>query len=228
MILSAIQSAILRVSGVKVGEVFASPDQIAVEMADLSTDVATDIMQSHDWRALTKVLTITGTGATAYTLPVEFDRMLASAQVDDAANWFGGYRPFGDVNEWMRYTSGTYGISSPGGWIMLGGEIQFYPAPVGTAQFPYISKNFVIDADSSRKPAFTADTDIFVLDERLLTLGLIWRWNEQKGFDYAEAMQTYETALARAQGRDKGARVAMTPRRWNSGAGRAYSNVAVG
>ena len=65
MILSAIQSAILRVSGVKVGEVFASPDQIAVEMADLSTDVATDIMQSHDWRALTKVLTITGTGATA-------------------------------------------------------------------------------------------------------------------------------------------------------------------
>jgi hypothetical protein len=226
MILTAIQSAILRVSGVKVGEVFASPDQIAVEMADLSTDVATDIMQSHDWRALTTVATVAG-GTTAFTLPVEYDRMVAGAQVDDAANWFWGYEAIGSVNDWMRYKSGAYPTLAPGGWIILGGELQFYPATPSPAEFPYISKNFVIDADSSRKPAFTADTDIFVLDERLLTLGLIWRWNEQKGFDYAEAMQTYETALARAQSRDKGPRVAMTPKRWNSGAGRAYSNVAM-
>ncbi len=34
--------------------------------------------------------------------------------------------------------------------------------------------------------------------------------------------------LARAQGRDKGSRLLVAPRRWNSGVGRAYSNVALG
>lgn len=228
MILTAIKSAILRVSGVAVQEVFASTDQIAVEMQDLAQEVAADIAASHDWRALTKVHQIVGNGGLAYPLPSDYSRMVLASDVDDATNWFWGYEPFESVNDWLRYRTGGYSIVSPGGWIILGGEMQFYPAPSGTAQFPYISANWAIDSDSAHKAEFTADTDIFVLDERLLTLGLIWRWLDQKGMPYAEAMATYETALAQAQSRDKGARVLRRPRSVLPGTRLAYSGRPIG
>lgn len=228
MILPAIKSAILRLTGVSVSEVFASTDQVAIEMADLVSEVATDIMKSHDWRSLTKIATVTGTGAEAYPLPDDYDRMVIASDIDDQASWFWGYEPFSSVNDWMRYRSGAGGLVSPGGWIMVGGELQFYPAPIGVAQYPYISNAYARDSLGAPKDAFTADTDSFLLDERLLTLGLIWRWNEQKGFEYAEAMQAYETALEQAQGRDKGARVLRVGGRRMSGVGLAYSGRALG
>ena len=40
---------------------------------------------------------------------------------------------------------------------------------------------------------FTSDTDTTELNEELLTLSLIWRWNRAKGLDYAEDMRNFET-----------------------------------
>jgi hypothetical protein len=227
MILTAIKSAILRCTGVVVQEVFASTDSVAVEMVDLVNEVATDIMKSRDWRALTSVAEIVGTGVEAYDLPSGFDRMVLASDIDDKAQWFWGYEPFDTVNDWMRFKAGGGGISQPGGWIMLGGQLQFYPAPSGTAQFPYISNLYAKSASGTIKEAFTADTDTFRLNERLLTLGLIWRWKAQKGFEYAEDMATYETALAQEQGRDKGASVLRSVGRRMTGAGVAYSGMPI-
>ena len=229
MILTAIKSAILRCTGQSVQQVFASTDQIAIEMADLSNEVATDIMKSHDWRALTKVAQVVGDGSLEYDLPADYDRMMLSSEVDDAATWFWGYDNFESVNEWMRFKSGTYSIVSPGGWIILGGKLNFYPAPNGTAQYPYISNQFARNAAGEPASEFVTDADTFVLGNRLLTLGLIWRWNEQKGQEYSEAMATYEMALAQAQSRDKGARLLRTPRRYGvPGARLAYSGRPLG
>lgn len=227
MILTAIKSAILRVTGQVVQEVFASTDPIAVEMADLANEVAADIAKSHDWRALTKINTITANGGEAYALPTDYDRMVMGAEIDDQASWFWGYHQFDSVNEWMRFRSGGVSLISPGGWIIIGGEVNFYPAPGGVAQFPYITNQWAIAEDSGRKAAFTADSDIFLLDERLLTLGLIWRWLAQKKMAYAEDMQTYEIALAQAQSRDKGARVLRTPSRVFRNGRYAYSGLPI-
>lgn len=227
-ILPALKSAILRCTGETVQEVFASTKQIAREMSDLANEVATDIAKSQDWRVLTKTATVTGTGAEAYDMPSDYDRMLLSAEVDDATNWFWGYQPFESVNDWLRYKSGTYSIISPGGWILLGGQINFYPAPNGTAQYPYVSNQFGRDESDTPISEFTADTDTFLLGNRLLTLGLIWRWKDMKGIEYAEDMVTYEAALAQAQSRDKGARLLRTSSNRLTGARVAYSGRPLG
>jgi len=226
-ILTAIRSAILRTTGAAVNNVYGGTEQIAVEMADLVDEVATDIATSHDWRALTKVATVTGNGSLAYALPTDFDRMVLGGEVDDAASWFWGYQPFDSVNEWMRFQSGAGGIISPGGWIIIGGELQFYPAPSGVARYPYISKAWARSDLAVAQTKFLADTDTFLLPERLLTLGLIWRWQSQKGMDYGEDMATYEVALAQAQTRDKGSRVLRTPSHRFSGK-LAYSGRPIG
>lgn len=227
MIFPAIKSAILRATGAQVEEVFASSDQICVEMADLANEVADDIAKSADWRVLTKVATLSVAGVEDHPLPSDYDRMVLASEVDDPGTWFWGYQPFESVNEWMRYKNGGFQLIAPGGWIILGGGLKFYPAPSGTATFPYISNAWAVDVDGVPKQSFTADDDAFLLPNSLLTLGLIWRWRQQKRLEYAEDMQNYEAALSQAQGRDKGAYVLATPRRMTRSTTMAYTGRAI-
>jgi hypothetical protein len=98
----------------------------------------------------------------------------------------------------------------PGYWMVLGGEVQIRPAPGSGVvhSYYYISKNIV----SGNKAAFTADTDTFVLPERLLTLSIIWRWRAMKRLEYAEDMANFNIAFAEETTADKGSRVLVAGR----------------
>lgn len=206
-VFDAIKRAVLRAEGTVIADAYSSTDQVAVEMADLANEVAEEIAKSYDWGALTKVATITGTAAEAYDLPDDYDRMAVLAEVDDSGNWLWGYTRFGSVSDWQRAKNSGYMALSPGGYIITGGQMHFYPSPVGTATFPYVSKEWAASESDTPKRKFTADNDVFLLDERLLTLGLIWRWKAQKGLDYGEDLATYEDAVAKERYRDRGSYV---------------------
>ena len=204
---TAVDSAAIRVVGHSTSAVFASQEQIAVEMADLANEVATEIAESYDWRDITKIASFNGDSVkTFFPKPDDYDRMTVDNGIRDQKNWFWGYFPFSDINQYLMMKENGFSLLSPGGWIILNGGFNFVPAPNGTAQFPYISKNIVRANDGSSKPAFTRDDDSFVLSERLLTLGLVWKWRAQKGLEYAEALQAYSDALSQLQTRDKGQR----------------------
>lgn len=106
----------------------------------------------------------------------------------------------------LSLTSSGFTAITPGWWIMLGGQMQFSPAPPASspARFAYISKDIGTNAAAAPIAAFTQDSDVFALEDRLLTLGLIWRWKAQKGYEYAEDMATFEKALSESAARDKG------------------------
>ena len=62
-----------------------------------------------------------------------------------------------------------------------------------------------------------------MLPERLLTLGLIWRWRAQKRQEYAEDLRNYEIALSEEIGRDKGSQIiAVGAARWPGRVGTSY------
>jgi hypothetical protein len=209
-VLSACQSAMLRLGGGKPSTVFSSQNQMEMEIADLATDVATDIMKSHDWRDLTVIETFTPDGVTAtFPKPSDYDRMVLAEDIEDGSNWLWGYTPVDSLSDWIRITTSGFSAITPGWWIILGGQFQFSPAPsVGSpAVFPYISKNFGRTAAGGAISAFANDSDRFVLNERLLTLGIIWRYKAQKGLEYAEDMASFEKALSEEAARDKGSRV---------------------
>jgi hypothetical protein len=203
--------------------VFSSQEQVMIEMRDLVQDVAVDIAKSAEWRKLTKIGTLTGPAP--FLLPADYDRMLVGQGMQDQTNWFWGYYPFATVSEYMLAINSQIALPRPGGWIILGGEFKFYPAPSGVATYPYISKYIV---NNGTHETFNADTDTFVLSERLLTLGLIWRYRAQKGLDYTEDMATYGLALAQEQNNDKGGRVTRfgNPMAYFPGARIAYVNRA--
>lgn len=198
----------VRLVGRKPQTVFSSTQQMEMEIADLATDVAVDIMKSHDWRDLTVVETFTPDGVTtAFPKPADFDRIVLAQDMEDGNNWLWGYTPAASLSDWIRITSSGFSAITPGWWIILGGQFQFSPAPASgsPAVFPYISNNIGrAAAGGTPIAAFTDDGDTFVLEDRLLTLGLIWRWKAQKGLEYAEDMANYEKAFSQNAARDKG------------------------
>lgn len=208
-VLSAAQSAMARLVGRRPAAVVSSQNEMEVEITALAQEAAVDIMKGNDWQALTEFHTVTPDGtSSAYPFPTDYDRMIQASEIYDPETWCWGYRHILDYGEWLTHQAQGF-VQSPGAWLIRGNQFHFSPTPpVGqTAVFPYISRNIFTSDNGTAKTEIENDTDSFVLDERLLTLSLVWRWKQMKGFDYAEDMRSYEMALSQAMTRDRGSRV---------------------
>lgn len=182
-------------------------DQYAIELSAICNEVAQMMAKVHDWRVLTTLHTLAGTGsATAFSLPSDYDRMPVKSEVFSTDNNAPLCRA-PDLDEWLRINLENFTAPS-GWWILLGGQMQIVPALASgtSAKFYYISNLIVMPSAGANKVAFTADTDTFRLNERVLGLGAIYKWLQMKGYDYAEEMRDYELALAQEIARDKGSR----------------------
>lgn len=106
--------------------------------------------------------------------------------------------------KWQRYQATTSPLVYAG-WRIWRKSIYVLPAPSAgqTFAFEYVSKFWCESSDAAtQRAAWAADADTGLLDEELMTLGLIWRFRQAKGLDYAEDMATYERQVADAMGRD--------------------------
>lgn len=205
-VLAAMQSAAIRLVGRKPATFFNSSQTFEVEMCDLVNEVARDVAKYQDWQALTVIASLPGDGVTTeFNLPTDYDRMLQSAAVQDPASWAWGYRAYGSIDAFVFDEALDFN-GLPGGWIIYGGKMRFSPALTAsvTVRFPYITKNVVTAESTATKEEFTADTDSFRLPERLLTLGLVWRWRENKKLDATGDQEAFIKALDEYAAKDGG------------------------
>jgi hypothetical protein len=88
---------------------------------------------------------------------------------------------------------------------LVGDAILFTPIPSAGDEcyFEYGTNNWATDSTGlTGKTGFTADDDLSLLNEELLKLGLMWRWKQVKGLDYAEDKIEYEDRVNQAMARD--------------------------
>ena len=226
-VLSAIDQASRLMGKGSVTLAFTSANPFAAEMTALANEAAADMAKGYDWRRLTALHTVTGDGtANDFDLPDDYDRMPVKMDLMRGAD---GrlLEKVDDLDDW-NYRRTTNLTPNDGEWIMLGGQLSIYPALASgeTVRFYYVSNKFAKDNSGTAKASFTADSDTFVLPERLLTLALIWRWRAMKGYEYAEDMQSYEIALSQEVLRERGPRILTTGRRGlPAGARYAYPRV---
>lgn len=254
-VLTAMQSASIRLIGTRIASLFSSSEQIALELSDLVTEVARDIARASDWRAMMVKATMVGDGSSiTWTLPTDYDRMPVKGNIYSSRSYLPLHRAV-DLDQWLEFQI-TPVVGAPGYWTILRGQINVLPAlgASDTASYYYISKNFVptvtvltadndvidtttvyvrADAVSATgiegRDYFQSDTDTFLLSERLLTLGVIWKWKAMKGLEYAEDLKNYEILLEQEAGREKGARVlAIGKARIPDGAEWAYPGIISG
>jgi hypothetical protein len=174
-ILNVVQQVCLKTGIALPAQFYSATSREMVELQSLVNEMASRIAKAHDWTLLRTLSTYTGDGTeTAFPLPADYLRMLKKANL-----WSSAIQTplthIVDTDEWLEMDIRAYDYVV-GAWTMLGGNIEIKPAMASgaTAKWYYVSNLVVAPASGSNKAAFTADTDTYRLDERLLKLGMIW------------------------------------------------------
>jgi hypothetical protein len=210
-VLTTVQSA-ASVLGLDIPSVlFSSTTRTWMEMQNMVNFCARQLLEEYDWQRLKKIASVTGDGSTtAFDLPSDYDRMVKDANIWGPSFTFYPSHQVDDVNRWLELETYSVETWTPR-WSLFGGYLNLLPAIASgdVMKYFYVSNLIVKSGTTPDQTAFLADTDSFVLDERLLDLCLRYNWKKAKGFDYAAELQDYEEALSRAQFKDTGARQAI-------------------
>lgn len=206
-VLSVIQSVCAKVGIDPVPtSVFSASTRTAIEMKETANECAMQIVQAVDWNKLLKTKTITGDSLTTEfpldTIATDFLRLTKNAELWTDNLIYGSIFHVDNINDWLQQDTYTLGWIG-GAWTIYGGSLWIrgnQTDPLSDSQtvtFGYISKNYARAAapTSTLKDSFTADTDSFVLDERLLKLCMIWNWKSAHGQPYAQEFEDFQTAM---------------------------------
>lgn len=195
------------------------------EMLALANEMAQRIAyNTSDWTRLKTVAEFSGDGVTtAFNLPADYKRMPITSNVWRSSTSQHPMRFIANHDEWLRRRMANT-TDSLGEWTMLGGQMHVYPVmDVGTkATFSYLQRNCVALFSGGFGDTFMNDADRFVLDERVLKLGIIWQWVAKKGGPYTESMGTYGDALVIEIGADGPKPVIVGRQPISAGARAAY------
>lgn len=168
-------------------------DRTAQELRAIADDVAARITESHDWQLLAREFVVP-VGTTSFALPQDFDRFRQDAEL------------YGDMGRRLSRVLSVEGrLSQPfpeaAGWYLNGNVLEL-TVPGGVSG-TYQTSNRVVSADRSEaRQHFIFDTDEFVLGDRLLSLGMVWRWKASRGLPYGQEYDEFERAMTLARGRD--------------------------
>ena len=206
-LLSLVQRAADLIAIPRPAVVVSSTDQQVRQLFALANEEGASLAARYDWQALTRQHTFTTTSDAAQTdaVPDDWDR-------------------FVDNSFFNRSTRrGLIGPITPQVWQAIQAQPQLNrvylawrerdneflitpsPDPDETIAYEYVSTNWARGADGTAKSEFTADDDTTYLSERLIWLGLRWRFLKAKGLEYGEDMETYEREVQKAAARDGGA-----------------------
>lgn len=182
-------------------------DPKVIQMVELINEDGQELAARYNWQALTNESNFT-------TLATESQGLittLAGADFNFICNntlWNRSrQRPlFGPLSssQWQMVKA-QFAQSPWGQYRLRGNAILITPVPTAgdSIYFEWCTKNWCTDSTGvTGRTAMTVDTDVAKLDERLLTLGGIWRWKAAQKLDYEKDEEKYELAVNDAIGRD--------------------------
>lgn len=144
-------------------------------------------------------------GKTKYDLPPDYEVITDRTQWDKSKHW----EMLGpeDAQQWQWLKSGYISTGPRVRWRILGKYFQIWPI-MNTQEylgFEYRSRAWAESTAGVPKNSFTVDTDLSVLDDRVLVLLTKLKFLQVKNFDTTAVMQDYQRYLSVAKSNDKGA-----------------------
>lgn len=171
------------------------------------------LAKRHAWQILTaeQTFTATATETQSSAVPTDFDRF-----VDETFYNRTQKRPvYGPLSarEWQFAKSVVTAVIIES-FRQRGSSTDLLMTPTPTAgdsyAYEYISKNWCESSGGTNQSAWAADTDTGILDEELMTRGVMWRFLRGNGLDYGEEFRDYEMMVRQAISRDGGKRTLNT------------------
>lgn len=152
-------------------------------------------------------------GQSDYALPTDFQRPVDGTMWDRSRYW--QMRGPQSPQQWQVYKSSVIGQASVQRRFRFrqeGGQLRFSIDPVPTDNgsplvMEYVSNVWCESQSGTPQTLWEADTDVGILDEYLMTLGVTWRMLRRLGLSYNEELSEYESQVAKAMATDGGAAI---------------------
>lgn len=208
-LLTVVQGAAVRLGLSKPSAAVQTTDAQVLQFVDLANEAGRDIVDNHPWQVLTKEKTFSTTATETQTgaIPTDFGRMMNETVFNRTMT----RRVFGPLSaeEWQVQKARDI-TAVDDQFRIRGNAFLMYPEPQAgqTVAYEYVSRYWVdTNSDGTADAAgYSADGHVAVIDEELIILSTVWRFQAAKGLDYAESMAKFEVALANAKARDGGRR----------------------
>ena len=204
-LLTVARNACDRIGVQRPSAAFSSTDQQIVQIVGLAQQEGIELAARYNWQVITKEKTFTSVAAETQTsaVPSDFDRFVNDTFFNrtEKRKLEGPLTP----QQWQFHKS-VVATTLVEAFRQRGDDILITPTPTAgqTMAYEYISKNWCETSGADEQAAWASDTDVGILSEELMTLGIIWRWQRAKGLDYAESFRTYEMQVAQAMLKDGG------------------------
>jgi hypothetical protein len=187
--------------------VIGSTDTTAIQLLAAANREGKNLVTGYDWEVLVKEENHTAIANESQgrltAIATDFERFSNNTMWNRTSD----RKFYGPLNntEWQTLKGSVQsGITNY--FRIRGGKLLMNPVPtVGDAiYFEYISEWWVDttgngDANATR---YAADANTTILDENLITLGVIWRFLKQKGLPYDNQLQEYQIKLFEKQAKD--------------------------
>ena len=186
--------------------VIGTTNRALLTLIELAQEEGEDLAQAHDWQRLTKEKTFSSAatesqGAVTTVIGSDFDHIKNDTVWNRTRNrriW-----PINDM-QWQALQSNE--ISGPDEFFRIR-ENLFIVYPTMTASqtvaLEYVSKNWCESSGGAGQAAWAADADVGRLDEKIMQMGIVWRWKRRFGKpDWETDREIYEKRKANAIARD--------------------------
>lgn len=189
--------------------VVAATDPTTRQLKAFAQEIGDELARSFDWRKLKVSANIVGDGSTEFwDLPSDFDRQ-ASGDVLwlQSAPFIPLSGPLSDQDFIAMKAAPTRPIRPI--WRYFGDQMQLWPVLSDTqvCLLEYRTSHWIISEDGATlRSKWSADSDEMVVPERIVKLGMVYRWRSAKKLDCAQEFATYQLEAEKARKADAGSR----------------------
>jgi hypothetical protein len=172
-------------------------DDAARQLFAFTNKVGKELARQYAWQELLKEHTFsTVSGTASYDLPADFDSMANDSAWDTTTKrrMIGNTNPF----RWRALNALSVYTALNFNYRIAGSKLVLYPTPssVIAMAFDYQSKNWCESSAGVGKTAFSADTDISLISEDLIVLGVKYYFKADNGMDATTAKEEYQRAFS--------------------------------
>ena len=175
-----------------------STEVTAQQMLSLANAIGDELQKDYAWQTLVREASFsaaaTASQGTIISKASDFDRFVNDTMFNRTAGW----RVRGPVSaqEWQAVqASGVSGLDRA--FYIRQGNIYMTPTPTAgdSIYFEYVTTKWCESSGGTAQLAFAADADVCRLNERLMTMALVYRFRQAKGLPHVEHLARFEKHL---------------------------------
>lgn len=202
-LLSVCREVAIQLNQPSVSSVYSNPGRFEQELLLICEETGEELLRRHDWGQLVRTTTYVTTPG---DLPGDFERLTMGSPVRLGTTPIRGALSDAEMNLKRGAPSG-----SPPRFMIRKPQLEVAPAPATTVTLEYVSSYWVRSTSGTLQAGFLDDTDVSLIPEDIITLGMKWRWRRLKGRPFDDELAEYEAAIEYRARADRSIRSSQSP-----------------